>query len=95
MIKRLFLVMLIFSPAGTLWITSEVLFVLVFFFKLGSSILTMLAMAVSAKFDRELRESVYDDDIIGTTKKLIRTEIAEQMEALRLSSMFFVRNDKR
>ena len=95
MIKRLFLVMLIFAPAGTLWITSEVLFVLVFFFKLGSSILTMLAMAVSAKFDRELRESVYDDDIIGTTKYLIRTEIAEQMKSLRLSSMFFVGNDKR
>ena len=95
MIKRLFLVMLIFAPAGTLWIMSEVLFVLVFFFRLGSSILTMLAMAVSAKFDRELRESVYGDDIMGTTKKLIRTEIAEQMKALRLSSMLFAGSVKR
>lgn len=95
MMKRFFLVMLIFSPACLLWIMSEVLFILVFFFKLGSSILTMLAMAVNAKFDRELRESFYDGDIIGTTKKLIRTEIAEQMKALRLSSEFFVGNDKR
>lgn len=95
MIKRFFLVMLIFSPACLLWIMSEVLFILVFFFKLGSSIFTTLSMAAIAKFDRDLRESVYSGGIIGTTKKLIRTEIAEQMKALRLSSVFFVGNDKR
>lgn len=95
MIKRFFLVMLIFAPACLLWFTSEVLFLLVFFLKLGGSILTTLSMSIIAKFDRELRESVYDADIIGTTQKLIRTEIVEQMKALRLSSMFFAGSVKR
>lgn len=95
MIKRFLLALFVFAPFSLLWITSEILFLLAFFLKLGCSILTMLAMAVNAKFDRELRESFYDGDIIGTTKKLIRTEIAEQMKALRLSSVFFVGNDKR
>ena len=71
------------------------LFLLVFFLKLGGSILTTLSMSIIARFDRELRESVYDAGISGTTKKLICTEIAEQMKALRLSSMFFVGSVKR
>lgn len=85
------LALLIFAPAGLLWLVAEILFVAVFFFKLCSSLLATLAMAASAKLDCEVCKDLYQGDIIGTTKKLIRTEIAEQMEALRLSSVFFER----
>ena len=85
------LALLIFAPAGLLWLFAELLYIVVFFFKLFSSILASLAMAASAKFDCEVCKDLYKNDIIGTTKRLIRTEIAEQMEALHLSSVFFER----
>lgn len=85
------LALLVFAPAGLLWLVAEILYVVVFFFKLFSSILATLAMAASAKIDCEVRKDLYQSDIIGTTKQLIRTEIAEQMEALHLSSVFFER----
>ena len=85
------LALLIFAPAGLLWLFAELLYIVVFFFKLFSSILASLAMAASAKIDCEVRKDLYKNDIIGTTKRLIRTEIAEQMEALHLSSVFFER----
>lgn len=83
--------LLVFAPAGLLWLVAEILYVVVFFFKLFSSLLATLAMAASAKIDCEVRKDFYQDNIIGTTKQLIRTEIAEQMEALHLSSVFFER----
>lgn len=82
---------LIFAPAGLLWLFAELLYIVVFFFKLFSSLSATLAMAASAKFDCEARKGPYKNDIVGTTKRLIRTEIAEQMEALHLSSVFFER----
>lgn len=85
------LALLVFAPAGLLWLVAELLYVVVFFFKLFSSILATLAMAASAKFDCEVCKDLYKNDIVGTTKRLIRTEIAEQMEALHLSSVFFER----
>lgn len=85
------LALLVFAPAGLLWLVAEILYVVVFFFKLFSSILATLAMAASAKIDCEVRKDLYKNDIIGTTKRLIRTEIAAQMEALHLSSVFFER----
>lgn len=83
------LALIIFAPAGLLWLVAEILYVVVFFFKLFSSILATLAMAASAKIDCEVCKDLYKNDIVGTTKRLIRTEIAEQMEALHLSSVFF------
>lgn len=85
------LALLVFAPAGLLWLVAELLYVVVFFFKLFSSLLATLAMAASAKIDCEVRKDLYKNDIIGTTKRLIRTEIAAQMEALHLSSVFFER----
>lgn len=85
------LALLVFVPAGLLWLVAEILYVVVFFFKLFSSLLATLAMAASAKIDCEVCKDLYKNDIVGTTKRLIRTEIAEQMEALHLSSVFFER----
>lgn len=85
------LALLVFAPAGLLWLVAEILYVVVFFFKLFSSLLATLAMAASAKIDCEVRKDLYQGNIIGTTKRLIRTEIAAQMEALHLSSVFFER----
>lgn len=85
------LALLVFAPAGLLWLVAEILYVVVFFFKLFSSLLATLAMAASAKIDCEVRKDLYQGGIIGTTKQLIRIEIAEQMEALHLSSVFFER----
>ena len=82
---------IVFAPAGLLWLAAEILYVVVFFFKLFSSIFASLAMAASAKFDCEVCKDLYKNDIIGTAKRLIRAEIAEQMEALHLSSVFFER----
>lgn len=82
---------IVFAPAGLLWLAAEILYVVVFFFKLFSSIFASLAMAASAKFDCEVCKDLYKNDIIGTTKRFIRTEIAAQMEALHLSSVFFER----
>lgn len=83
------LMILIISPAAVLWLVAEILYVIAFFIKLFSSILYTLSLAVSANFDSYVRTYTFYNDIIGTTKYLIRTEIAEQMEVLRLSSGFF------
>lgn len=85
------LAFIIFAPAGLLWLVAEILYVVVFFFKLFSSILATLAMAASAKIDCKVCKDLYKNGIVGTTKRLIRTEIAAQMEALHLSSVFFER----
>lgn len=82
---------IVFAPAGLLWLAAEILYVVVFFFKLFSSIFASLAAVASVKIDCEVRKDLYQGDIIGTTKQLIRTEIAAQMEALHLSSVFFER----
>lgn len=85
------LALLIFAPAGLLWLVAEILYVVVFFFKLFSSILASLASIASIKIDCGAYKDLYNGDTIGTAKQLIRTEIAEQMEALHLSSVFFAR----
>lgn len=85
------LALLIFAPAGLLWLVAEILYVVVFFFKLFSSILASLAMAARAKIDCDVNEDLYQGDIIGATKRFICAEIAAQMESLRLSSAFFER----
>jgi len=85
------LALLIFAPAGLLWLVAEILYVVVFFFKLFSSILASLASIASIKIDCGAYKDLYNDDTISTAKQLIRTEIAEQMEALHLSSVFFAR----
>lgn len=85
------LTILIISPAAVLWLVAEILYIVVFFIKVFSSILYILSLAVSANFDSYIRNYMFYNYIIGTTKKLIRTEIAEQMKALRVSSMFFER----
>ena len=82
---------IVFAPAGLLWLAAEILYVVVFFFKLFSSIFASLAAVARVKIDCEVRKDLYQGDIIGTTKQLIRTEIAAQMEALHLSSVFFER----
>lgn len=83
------LMILIISPAAVLWLVAEILYVVAFFIKLFSSILYTLSLAVGANLDSYVRNYTFYNDIIGTTKYLIRTEIAEQMKALRLSSVFF------
>ena len=83
------LALIIFAPAGLLWLVAEVVFLAAFFFKLGCSLLASMAMAVSATVDCDVRADLFKGNIIGTTKYLMREEIAEQMEALRLSSVFF------
>lgn len=85
------LALLVFAPAGLLWLAAEILYVVVFFFKLFSSILASLASIASIKIDCGSYKDLYNGDTIGTAKQLIRTEIAEQMEALHLSSVFFER----
>jgi hypothetical protein len=85
------LTILIISPAAVLWLVAEILYIVVFFIKVFSSMLYILSLAVSANFDSYIRNYMFYNDIIGTTKKLIRTEIAEQMKALRLLSVFFER----
>ena len=85
------LALLTFAPAGLLWLVAEILYVVVFFFKLFSSILASLASIASIKIDCGAYKDLYNGDTISTAKQLIRTEIAEQMEALHLSSVFFAR----
>lgn len=85
------LALLVFAPAGLLWLVAEILYVVVFFFKLFSSILASLAAIASVKIDCVAYKDLYNGDTIGTAKQLIRTEIAAQMEALHLSSVFFER----
>lgn len=82
---------IVFAPAGLLWLAAEILYVVVFFFKLSSSIFASLAAVASVKIDCGAYKDLYNGDTIGTAKQLIRTEIAEQMEALHLSSVFFER----
>ena len=83
------LMIFIISPAAVLWLVAEILYAIAFFIKLFSYILYTLSLAVSANFDSYARNYLFYNDIIGTTKKLIRTEISEQMAVLRLSSGFF------
>lgn len=86
--------MLIFSPAALLWFVAELIYLVAFALKLLCSVSYTLALAASANFDDYLYTYTFYGDIMGTTKRLIRTEIAEQMEALRLSSGLLWRKDQ-
>lgn len=85
--------LLIFSPAALLWFVAELIYLVAFALKLLCSILYTLALAASANFDDYLRTYTFYGDITGTTKRLIRTEIADQWKALRLSSGLLWRKD--
>ena len=84
---------LIFSPAALLWFAAELIYLMAFAIKLACSILYTLALAASANFDDYLCTYTFYGDIMGTTKRLIRTEIADQWKALRLSSGLLWRKD--
>ena len=85
--------MLIFSPAALLWFVAELIYLVAFVIKVLCSILYTLALAASANFDDYLCTYTFYGDIIGTTKRLIRTEITDQWKALRLSSGLLWRKD--
>lgn len=85
------LAMIVFAPAGLLWLVAELLYVAVCLFKLVGSISATLALAVSATFDSDIRLLVFNNYILGTTKYAIREDITEQMRHLRQSSVFFER----
>lgn len=85
------LMLIIFAPAGLLWLLAETLYVIIFFIKMLCSVLATLALAVGANFDDYTRTYTFHDDIIGTTKRLVAEDISEQMDNLRRSSVFFER----
>lgn len=87
------LMLIIFAPAGLLWLAAELIYLVAFAIKLVCSILATVAMAVSCMFDKETRDTLYKAGLVATTKYLIEQEIADQLVALRLSSGLLWRKD--
>ena len=80
------LALLIFAPAGLLWLVAEVIYLIAFALKLACSLLATIVMAASALVDKDTRDTFYKAGLVATTKYLIEQEIADQWKALRLSS---------
>lgn len=85
------LLLIIFTPAGLLWMVAEILYVVVFLFKMLCSVLATLSLAVGANFDYYTRTYTFNDDIIGTSKRLVAEDISEHLHNLRRASAFFAR----
>lgn len=80
------LAMIVFAPAGLLWLAAELIYLVAFAIKLGCSLLATVALALAAVVDKDTRDTVYKVGVVFTTKYLIEQEIADQLVALRLSS---------
>lgn len=84
---------IIFAPAGLLWLAAELIYLVAFAIKLVCSLFATVALALAAVVDKDTRDTVYKASVIFTTKYLIEQEIADQWEALRLSSGLLWRKD--
>lgn len=78
--------LILFAPAGVLWLAAELIYLVAFAIKLGCSLLATVALALAAVVDKDTRDTVYKAGVVFTTKYLIEQEIADQLAALRLSS---------
>lgn len=81
--------LILFAPAGALWLAAELIYLVAFALKLGCSIIATVMFAISALVDKGMREAVFGAGVVFTTKYLIEQEISDQCKALRLSSGLF------
>lgn len=85
--------LILFAPAGMLWLAAELVYLVAFAIKLVCSLFATVALALAAVVDKDTRDTVYKAGLVATTKYLIEQEIADQWTALRLSSGLLWRKD--
>lgn len=85
--------LILFAPAGVLWLAAELIYLVAFAIKLVCSLIATVALAVAAVVDKDTRDTVYKAGLVVTTNYLIEQEIADQLVALRLSSGLLWRKD--
>lgn len=85
--------LILFAPAGMLWLAAELIYLVAFAIKLVCSLFATVALALAAVVDKDTRDTEYKAGLVATTKYLIEQEIADQWTALRLSSGLLWRKD--